>query len=679
MAVYRFVSGAVIGRFAGSVDVGGFQWRMFLLWRIDMFKFRRKQRLNSNAAHSLSRAVSVVLEPLEDRRLLSADFGWGGHGGFGGGFGGRADSTIAFSLAPTAVQTGLNTLATADGLTDPTATTNVHLGNSNGVETYSVTIDGTGTVSTLTVDQLGDAVTAPTYTTTTWATLSGTGTGSDSAAATEISVIATALSLTAPASTDTVNVTTTSAGAVTYSIQLLSSTTATPDWVTRWGGPGYGTAVTVDAAGDPVGNQQLPFSVFSTTIQNGLNKGAPTGATALAGTSTQNVDVQTTDGVTTYSTTYTASGTQTTVTVNAAGTLTNLPTTTTTTFSALSSSLQTELQTLATADGVTTTIAQTQSVTQLTETNGTIIYSVTLGATGTGRDGSTYTFDVTIAVDSNGNPTTLPNNGFGFGDQGFGAPGSGDQGFFGNGGDCGSDNSGSNSSSGSTSNSSSGSSSSNSSSTAISLPSGGSASATSLLGAVSPGTYSLSAKLLSSAINGFGGNLAGYLIQFAESKVDSAIITDVTDIIAAQAKLAKDTKSLTKAQKTTLSTDEKAISSAIKAISATVTPLEKTLKTDAAKYGATLKADLKIISKDKNNATALAAAKTQFATDAAAAFAGIAGDGQAIQTAINTASGVEAAQAKLASDLPTIAADQSAITADQSQLVIDIEASLSST
>ena len=375
-----------------------------------MFKSWRKKV--SRAV--LNRAVSAMFEPLEDRRLLSASwggFGGGPHGrgGFGGELGGRRDNTIAFSLAPAPVQTGLDNLATADGLTDPTSTTTVTLNNVNGVETYSVTLNATGTVSKLTVDQLGDAVTAPTQSTTTWATLDGTGTGSDAAAAAEITAIATALSLTAPASTDTVNVTTTSAGAVTYSIHLSSSSTST-----TWGFS-FGSDISVDSAGNPVGNQRLPFSVIPTAIQTAINSHAPTGATALAATSTQNVDVQTTDGVVTYSTTFTVTGVQTTVTVDAAGALTSLPTTTTTTFSALSSAVQTELQTLATADGVTTAIAANQSINVLTETTGTIIYSATLSATGTGRDGNSFTFDVTIAVDSSGNPTTLPRDGGGFG------------------------------------------------------------------------------------------------------------------------------------------------------------------------------------------------------------------------------------------------------------------------
>jgi hypothetical protein len=601
----------------------------------------------------LNQVVSTVFEQLEDRRLLSASWGHvgGGQHGRGGEFGGRADNTIAFSLAPSVVQTGLDSLATADGLTDPTSTTKVALGNANGVETYSVTLTGTGTVSKLTVDQLGDAVTAPTETTTTWATLSGTGTGSDSVAAAEITAIATAESLTAPASTDTVNLSTSSSGAVTYSIRLTSSsTTNTNSW-----GRNFGQTVTVDSSGNPVGNQQLPFSVIPTAIQTALNSHAPAGATALATTSTQIVDVQTTDGVITYSTTFTASGTQSTITVDIAGALTSLPSTTTTTFSALSTGVQTELQTLATADGVTTTISANQSINVLTETNGTIIYSAELGATGTGHNGSTYTFDVTVAVDSNGNPTTLPQGGNGF--FGFGGPGFGPGGFQGT---PGSDDGNNTNSSGGDTNSNSG--------TAVSIPS----SSTSTASTVTGGFYTLSAKTLSAATNGLG-LLGGYFLDFAPATVDAAVQADLTQIKTDQAKLASDTKSLTRTERSTLAADTRAINTAIKAISATLAPLEATLKADVKTWKTTLAKDEAAIKKDRKNATALAAAKVQLATDEASAFTAIAGDEGAIQTAIDSASGVVTAQAKLATDLPTIASDESAITAEQAQLVKDIE------
>jgi hypothetical protein len=328
----------------------------------------------------------VGMERLEGRQLLS-----GSHAGFGfGRHGAEPVTTIAFSLAPAAVQTGLDALATTDKLTAPTATTTVRLGNANGVETYSVTLTATGTVSRLTVDAAGAPVTAPTQTTTTFAAL-GT---SDAAAAAEISAIATALSLTAPASTATVHVTTPSAGAATYSIVL----TATTGW-------GRGVAVMVDAAGNPVGNQSLPASVIPAAILAGLNSAAPTGATALTATSTQRVRIATADGVTTYSTTFTTTGTRTTVTVNGAGTATSLPSSTTSTFGVAPAAVQAELQSLATADGYSGAIPSTQSTTVYSESNGTTLYGVTLTVTTTTASG---TATRTFVVDASGNPTTLP-------------------------------------------------------------------------------------------------------------------------------------------------------------------------------------------------------------------------------------------------------------------------------
>jgi hypothetical protein len=358
-------------------------------------------RKNRKPGRQLSAAAWRPIEILEGRRMLSAS----AHAAFGGGGHGGHSATIEFSQAPAAVQTGLDNLATADGLTDPTSTQTVYLSNVNGVERYSVDINGTGTQSILTVNQNGVAVTAPTTSATTFGAL-GT---SDSAAATEITAIASALSLTAPASTTVVHVTTTSGGAITYSVHLASSTTGTK-----------GATIAVDSNGNPVGNQTLPFDVLATAIQNGLNTNAPSGATALASTSTQNVKVQTLNGVTTYSTTFTVSGTTTTVTVNSAGTLTSLPSTTSTTFSALPTVAQTELQTLATADGYTGTISSSATISAYDEANGTTIYTITLPVTKTGSDGtSTYTINLTLSVDELGNPTVLPGGGdFGGGDGG---------------------------------------------------------------------------------------------------------------------------------------------------------------------------------------------------------------------------------------------------------------------
>ncbi len=316
--------------------------------------------------------------------------------------------SIPFSQAPAAVQTGLKTLAATDNVTAPAATDTVYLGNSNGVESYTLISTSTGTVTRMTVDQNGKPVTDPARTITTWATLNGTGTGSDAKAAAEISKIATALGLTAPADTDTVNVVTASDGSITYSIALArSSTTTTSTTSSDEEFHDHGALISVDANGNPVGNQVLPFSALPTAIQNGINAHLPSGATALASTSTQSVRVRTLNGLTFYSVTFSTSGTDTTVTVIAAGDLASLPSSSTAEFSTIPSAAQTALQALATANGVSGTIGATQSVTVYDEGNGTKIYSVTLSAT----DSSTSdTFNITISVDQAGNPTVPPQN-----------------------------------------------------------------------------------------------------------------------------------------------------------------------------------------------------------------------------------------------------------------------------
>lgn len=343
---------------------------------------------------------------------------------------GQVLNTIPFSEAPTAVQNGLTSLASTDHLTAPTATDTVHLGNRNGVETYSLLITSTGTQTDITVDQNGNPVTQPTLTTTTFGTLSGTGNGSDAAAAAEIAAIASALGLTAPASTDTVNVSTTAGGAVTYSIHLTRSTTSTTTTTDDHDlFENHGETISVDASGNPVGTQELPFSAMPTKIQNGINAHLPTGATALATTSTQSVRVLTIDGTTYYSTTFDTSGTQTTVTVDAAGDLASLPSSSTADFSTIPAAAQTELQTLATANGVSGTIAGTQTVNIFNEGNGTTIYSVSLSAT---NSTTSQAYMLTISVDQAGNPTVPPQNfGSGPGDCGGGFAGGGFDGSFG--------------------------------------------------------------------------------------------------------------------------------------------------------------------------------------------------------------------------------------------------------
>jgi hypothetical protein len=321
-----------------------------------------------------------LLENLENRRLLSH-----GHGG-----GGHLINTIEFDQAPAAVQSGLNALATADNLSAPSATQSVFLGNSNGTETYSLRMTGTGTVTQITVDVAGNPITAPTKSSTTFDSVGNT------AVTDEFNAIATALGATAPAASDKVNVTTTAV----YTMRLVTTTTS---------GHSRGISVSVDANGNPVGNEQLPFSAIPAAIQTALNTNAPSGATPLASDATDRVSVRTANGVTTYTVKFTATGTTTSVTVNAGGQLTSLPSTSSTTFSAIPIAAQTELQTLATADGVSSAIATDATVRAYDEANGTIVYSITLAAANTSGTG---THNITLSVDQDGNPTVPPTGGF---------------------------------------------------------------------------------------------------------------------------------------------------------------------------------------------------------------------------------------------------------------------------
>ena len=271
------------------------------------------------------------------------------------------------------------------------------MGNKNGTETYTTTVTGTGTSSTLTVDQNGNPVTAPTVTTTTFGAITNT------AVTDEINAIATALNLTAPDSSTSVTVITPASGPVIYTI-LLSPATSTSTHH-RFTPP---TTVSVDDAGDPVGNQTLPLSVFSSTIQNAL--------TGVAAPATLNSPLAHVARLRLRHLTVrqlipplsAPTGIVTTVTVNAAGTLTSLPSTSVVPFSSLDASVQTALQTLAADEGFTGTIDGTQNVTAYDEGNGTIVYSVRVSITTTTDSGASYTYSLTVSVDQNGNPTVPP-------------------------------------------------------------------------------------------------------------------------------------------------------------------------------------------------------------------------------------------------------------------------------
>jgi|GEM_PF-5439802 len=366
---------------------------------------RSNAKRAANSAFSSRLISSMGLEALESRQFLSAVSPLCGNGGSGDGVGAESGSssgsgvsnngtTIVFSQAPAAVQTGLDALAMTDNVTVPAATDTVYLANKHGVESYSVDISGTGTETTLTVDQSGAAITKPTKTTTTFGTLSGATTDSNVAASTEISAIATALNLTAPTDTTNVKVITFSDGTAIYTVNLTpTSATNTTDHT-------HAYKITVDSNGNPVGDEKVTFNTLPASIQNGLIAAAPTGV-SFDSTSTQAVYIKTFDGVPTYTMVFTSTGTQTTITVDKTGTLVNPPSEKQTTFGAITSMAATmEIQTLATADNVTTAIDPTQAVTEFDETNGTIIYSVDL----TDANGKT----VVITVDSNGNPTVPP-------------------------------------------------------------------------------------------------------------------------------------------------------------------------------------------------------------------------------------------------------------------------------
>ncbi len=362
-----------------------------------MFERFRKRRSAANFIHrtpEITAAGRSVVQVLESRRLMSAAH-HGVHGRPDGGHGsgrGAAVSELAFSLVPTAVQTGLTTLAGTDGFTAPISTTEVYLGNRNGVETYSIREAGTGTSSLITIDSAGVAVTAPSKRTTTFGAIS------NSAVTDEFNAVATALNLTAPASTDSVGVSIDSNSQTIYTLALTSTTTSGRKRTTRF---------SVDFEGNFVGNTRVPLSVLSTAIQNGLTSAAPAGATALTATSL--INVQTIDGVTLYTAHYSATGTKTSVTVNTAGVPTSLPTSTTITFAAVPSTASVELQALATAEGYTSTIDTTTSVKQTTEANGVVLYTVRLSVTDT--TDSTRTHSLVLTVDAAGNPTVLGGGG----------------------------------------------------------------------------------------------------------------------------------------------------------------------------------------------------------------------------------------------------------------------------
>ncbi len=361
-----------------------------------------KRFIKAKVSHSRSAGRSGPIarfERLENRRLMSGG-AHEGSGGDGGDHDLRLATTLLFSQAPTAVETGLTNLAAADHVSAPGANTTVVLGNSNGVETYSVAVGG-GPIKRLTVDQNGVAVIAPVHTTTPFGAIT------NDAVTSEFSGIAAALGINAPAAGATVDIATPASGPAVYTARLTSSSSSAT------------VTISIDALGTPVGNESVPLSTLPTAILSGLISNAPAGAAPLLFTTP--IKVQTVDGVTLYSAKYTVGTTSTTVTVNGAGALPPLPALSPISYAALvglAPAAAVELQTLATADGVAGKIAPTRKVTTYTEANGTVLYSVTLPATRTLASHHSYTYSLQLVVDAFGSPTVFPSASTAGGDSG---------------------------------------------------------------------------------------------------------------------------------------------------------------------------------------------------------------------------------------------------------------------
>ena len=575
-----------------------------------MFPFSRSR----SARPAARRSSPVGLEPLEHRQLLSATPVGGHHDGGGGR---PAQDTVAFSLLPATIQTGLTTLDTTDTLTDATP---VALGNQDGVETYTATVRSTGTVSRLTVDAAGQPVTAPTQSTATVADL-------PAAAAAEVTAIAAATGLTAPTDATTVHVTTTAAGVVTYSVALATDDTTATD--ARHGRP---SAVMVDAAGNPVGNQRLPLSVFATAVQDALTAAAPTGATALTDTST--VDVRTTGGLTTYSVRYTVDGTDTTVTVDTTGAAVAAAATSTALFSAIPAAAQAEIQAIATAKGAGT-VAADQSVDVNTPAGGGVtLYAVklTTDLTDSTDGGDRPAPGVTIVVDASGNPTTLllgqPRPG---GDDHGNAPPA---------------DAASGTDDGATT----------------------TATPTATRGTGRPLGHATAGGVDSAATPTLGPILS----LLTPTSPSAAVTADVSQLQTDAAALRTATRALSKTDAATLRADQRAIAAAVKALSATLSPAQQTLRSDTAKYAATLRADQRDVRRAGSDSTALTTAQDQLAADQAAAYEALSADLASLRALIDADAAVTAARSKLTTDVPSVATAQAAVVADSDKLQADI-------
>ena len=214
-----------------------------------------------------------------------------------------APSTTTFSGLQTsdvAAYNELTSLATTDKTTIASTQT-VYIRPINSTTTYYTVVltPSTGTKITLTTDEDGNPVTPPTSSTTTF------GAVTDTAATAELTALASALNLTAPASTTNVTVRTAD-GLTTYTVDLAPAS-----------GTGHDVRVTVDAAGNPAGNERIPFSALPSVVSAGLTTLASADSLTIA--ATQNVQVETSGGVTTYTVRLTSTGQSFEFTVDTTG------------------------------------------------------------------------------------------------------------------------------------------------------------------------------------------------------------------------------------------------------------------------------------------------------------------------------------------------------------------------
>ncbi len=355
-----------------------------------------------NRALRLSFVPDQSIEALEPRLVFAAALGGSSPPAIN-----QIVSTIQFDLAPAAVREGLGALALSSGFRDPATNANqfIRLGNYSGLETFTLDIRGAGSKLSLTVDKNGQRFTPPVKSTTTWSALNT----SQPAAAAQISRMILEMRLSPLRSGSSIQVSTDHLGQSTYTVSLKSLSTTTGR---SRGAQSSSESITVSVnqAGNPVGEAMLPFSVFSDAIQIGINALAPAGQ-ALFSNSTQLVRVRTLYSATSYTTSFTSPGRVTTVTVNAAGAPTTLPSKSGDVFFNASFNAQLGLSALASALGYVGDISATTPIYVFNEGQGQSVYTVKLPINKTMPNGRSVNYFITISVDQDGNPTVMPETG----------------------------------------------------------------------------------------------------------------------------------------------------------------------------------------------------------------------------------------------------------------------------